>query len=392
MPNPILNLNQLSKELRLQLELLKTEKQIEVLNLDREWFVHIDWNYFIELALHHRTYPLIYLKIKGVQTDKVPDYVKKILYRYYVKNTFEMLSLSTEVEIVSKLMSRKNIRTLFLKGPVLAKDLYGEISLRTSCDIDVLVSMKDLKRAEMYLVEQGYLKNDYITTVLSDWKWRHHHVTFFHPEKNIKLELHWRLNPGPGIEPGFEELWERKRKSLLTNFPIYILGSEDLFLFLSTHGARHGWSRLRWLLDIQRIIKQNPNWSDVNMLLKKYKYQHIGCQALVLVYELLGSLSSSDGLALLENHRGKKLAQEAMFYLQDMINLHSHPLPKHINNYHKKHLYSLKSFKDKFLYLLSFLHPYPEDAAVLPLPKYLEFLYVPLRPFIWAWKKTIKQV
>ena len=39
------------------------------------------------------------------------------------------------------------------------------------------------------------MKDDYIQTVLNDWKWRHHHVTYFHPEKEIKLEIHWRLNP-----------------------------------------------------------------------------------------------------------------------------------------------------------------------------------------------------
>ena len=33
---------------------------------------------------------------------------------------------------------------------------------------------------------------------------------------------------------------------------------------------------------------------------------------------------------------------------------------------------------------MSFLYPYPEDAETLPLPKYLHFLYFPLRPFLWA--------
>ena len=73
----------------------------------------------------------------------------------------------------------------------------------------------------------------------------------FHPTKQIKLEIHWRLNPGPGKEPGFEELWKRKRKSTLTSNSVYMLGEEDLFLFLVSHGARHGWSRLRWLVDIK---------------------------------------------------------------------------------------------------------------------------------------------
>ena len=82
-------------------------------------------------------------------------------------------------------------------------------------------------------------------SVLNDWKWRHHHVTYFHPQKKIKLEIHWRLNPGPAKEPSFRRImgWKRIRV-LLTSYPVYFLGREDLFLFLVSHGARHGWSRL----------------------------------------------------------------------------------------------------------------------------------------------------
>ena len=54
----------------------------------------------------------------------------------------------------------------------------------------------------------------------------------FHPTKQIKLEIHWRLNPGPGKEPGFEELWKRKRKSTLTSNSVYMLGRKIYFCFL----------------------------------------------------------------------------------------------------------------------------------------------------------------
>ena len=56
--------------------------------------------------------------------------------------------------------------------------------------------------------------------------------------------------------------------------------------------------------------------------------------------------------------------------------------------YHKRHLFSLMSNQQKFLFIMSFLYPYPEDAEILPLPKYLHFLYFPLRPFLWAWRKS----
>ena len=92
--------------------------------------------------------------------------------------------------------------------------------------------------------------------LLNDWKWRHHHFTYYHPIQGTKIEIHWRLNPAPSKEPTFNELWSRKRKSSITSYPTYFMGNEDLFFFLVTHGARHGWSRLRWLVDIHQISKK----------------------------------------------------------------------------------------------------------------------------------------
>lgn len=218
-----------------------------------EWFSDIDWEVFLEQAVHHRVYPVIYQKLKQVDKELIPSHIVQTLTRKYKRNTFQMLYLSAEMERINKLCNENEIRTIFLKGPVLSQDLYGDLSLRTSCDLDVLIPIQNLEKAEKLLLEQGYVKDDYIQTILSDWKWRHHHITFFHPTRRIKLEIHWRLNPGPGKEPGFEELWKRKRKSALTSNSVYMLGKEDLFLFLVSHGARHGWSRLRWLVDIKKL-------------------------------------------------------------------------------------------------------------------------------------------
>ena len=141
-----------------------------------------------------------------------------------------MLYLSGEMEQINKLCNENRIPLLFLKGPVLAKELYGDLSLRTSSDLDVMIPIHKLGKMEELLQNSGYVKDEYIETVLSDWKWRHHHFTYIHPEKEVKVEVHWRLNPGPGKEPSFSELWERKSISILTKNELYFLGKEDLFL------------------------------------------------------------------------------------------------------------------------------------------------------------------
>ncbi|MGZ7151691.1 nucleotidyltransferase domain-containing protein [Bacillus sp. BC08] len=385
-----LNVEFMSKELKLLFAILKLQDDETVQTYSNEWFSDIDWEVFLEQAVHHRVYPVIYQKLKQVDEELIPSHIVQTLNRKYKKNTFQMLYLSAEMERINKLCNENEIRMIFLKGPVLSQDLYGDISLRTSCDLDVLIPMQNLEKVEMLLLEQGYVKDDYIQTILNDWKWRHHHITFFHPTKQIKLEIHWRLNPGPGKEPGFEELWGRKRKSNLTSNSVYMLGKEDLFLFLVSHGARHGWSRLRWLVDIKKIVDQELNWSEIHKLMRKYQMRHLGGQALILAAQLLGVRLDERMMELVAKKHSKQLAQEALFYFKQMINLHTDPVPEEVFIYHSRYLFSLMSNQQKILYIMSQLYPYPIDAKTLPLPKFLHFLYFPLRPFLCLWRKTKK--
>ncbi|KHE71670.1 nucleotidyltransferase family protein, partial [Halobacillus sp. BBL2006] len=162
----------------------------------------------------------------------------------------------------------------------------------------------------------------------------------------------------------------------------------DLFLFLVSHGARHGWSRLRWLVDIHQLMKQDLSWVQVNSNLSRYHFQEEGAQACILSSELLASPVNGE---VKLNKKSHSLAQQAVFYLETMINLHNLPLPEEVAHYHKRHLFALMSYQQKLFFILSFLHPYPEDAQLLPLPKRLHFLYFPLRPFLWGWRKTTKK-
>ncbi|PFY65692.1 Renal dipeptidase [Bacillus toyonensis] len=385
-----LNVEFMSKELKLLFAILKLKDDETMQTYSNEWFSDIDWELFLEQVVHHRVYPVIYQKLKQVDEEIIPPHIVQSLNRKYKKNTFQMLYLSAEMERINKICNENEIRMIFLKGPVLSQDLYGDISLRTSCDLDVLIPIQNLEKVEMLLLEQGYVKDDYIQTILNDWKWRHHHITFFHPTKQIKLEIHWRLNPGPSKEPGFEELWKRKRKSTLTSNSVYMLGKEDLFLFLVSHGARHGWSRLRWLVDIKKIVNQDLNWSEIHKLMKTYQMLHLGGQALILSSQLLGVRMDERMMELVAKKHSKQLAQEALFYFKQMINLHTDPVPEEVLAYHSRHLFSLMSNQQKTLFIMSQLYPYPIDAKTLPLPKFLHFLYFPLRPFLCIWRKTKK--
>ena len=66
-----------------------------------------------------------------------------------------MLNLSGEMERISKLFNENGIRSLFLKGPVIADAIFGDISLRTSKDLDILIPKLDVNKTEELLLSCG---------------------------------------------------------------------------------------------------------------------------------------------------------------------------------------------------------------------------------------------
>ena len=142
------------------------------------------------------------------------------------------------------------------------------------------------------------------------------------------------------------------------------------------------------VMDIDKMLNDKFDWEKTKKLLKKYHAAHIGGQALILASHLLNSNVREEMKSITEQSRSKKLAQDALFYIRQFINLHTEPLPDDVATYHKKHLFSLMSLQQKSLFIMSFFHPYFEDTITLPLPEKLHFLYFPLRPVLWLWRKT----
>ncbi|SFC52330.1 Uncharacterised nucleotidyltransferase [Bacillus sp. OV322] len=371
-------------ELKLLLEILAMEKEEIDDYFSSYSFKEIDWKLFLQLTMHHRVYPVIYSKLKMLDDKLIPQFVVQTLYQEYHKNTFSMLALCGEMERISKLFTENHISTLFLKGPVIAADIYGDISLRTSKDLDIFIPIDSLQKADKLLLSSGYEKK-LEPYILNEWKWRIHHIVYYHPARNIQLEIHWRLNPFPSSEPKFKELWKRKRVSTITSHPVNFLGKEDLFLFLISHGSRHAWFRLRWLLDIDKLVRGGINLNKVNILLKNYQILHLVGQALILSSLLLKTPTNEDMNLLIVKSRSKELAYKALPFIKDIL-----PLDITMSSiYYKRYRLSLNSKNLQKIYSIMVLfYPSSADAMTLRLPKTLHFLYFPLRPFLWAIRKS----
>lgn len=117
------------------------------------------------------------LKKNGLMTKTdtgIKDSVLKAIYRYE--------KLNSEYENICKVFETSGIPFIPLKGSVI-RDYYPEAWMRTSCDVDILVSEDYLKKAaELLIKECGYVYE----------KTGSHDISLFAPSK-IHIELHYEL-------------------------------------------------------------------------------------------------------------------------------------------------------------------------------------------------------
>jgi hypothetical protein len=92
---------------------------------------------------------------------------------------------------VARGLAERGIRSLVLKGPVMARDLYGDPGLRPSADLDLLVAPADLDAAGAELARSGYAI-DGRTRWSGDLPLLHHR--YLHAGGLPPIELHWRIH------------------------------------------------------------------------------------------------------------------------------------------------------------------------------------------------------
>jgi hypothetical protein len=343
------------------------------------------------LVRHHRVYPVVASVLRQYADVPIPQQVLDTLKQMYYQNTLQMLQLTAEMERVCHALQQHDIRVIVLKGPVLAEGLYGDFSLRVSKDIDLLVSEDQFDQAEKIIEQMGYVSDLAIPRILNDVKRKTHNLGYTNAQKGVQIELHWRMDPNTIKEPTFSELWERRQSTKQTSQPIYFLGQEDLFSFLILHGARHGWFRLRWLSDIDRLARMEMDWTVIKEEFKQNENLYILGQAMQLVSDLFYSPLGAEHRSLMKNRRSQRLAIEAKNIIADILLKVDQPNSKDVEINYKFYFKLLMSKRQRWNQAMNKLYPSSHDAQLLPLPKWLHFLYFPLRPFLWAWRKKKQQ-
>lgn len=354
----------------------------------------IDWHTLVRLANAHGVQTLLYQSVKSIGADQIPIAVLKDLTVYAQQISIFNTILTRDLLKILDLLQTHDIRALPFKGPVLAASVYGSISLRHFCDLDILVSPQDFAQTIEVLVAEGYqlayewnLLDQDLELTLRNSKSEYQLI-----KDAVSIDLHQTLTVERFLSSQFtfDYLWGNREPVLLSGHTFYSFGSDDLLMYLCIHGSKDCWRKLKWICDLSECIQQTPGRDWPHFL---QGAAQMGCERMVLLglcltQQVLGTELPDVVRVKINAHPGcSRLAQDFAQRLFDQENElgRSFTPQKFI-----RHWQMTETRRDRIACILDIRRPIQEvwlkclpnvnDHDFLVLPKPLYFLYFLIRP------------
>lgn len=345
----------------------------------REGTEALDWQRLTRLAAAHGVAPLVLRYLGG----SAPVGALADLRREAQAASHHGLLLVSRLLRILERFEQASLPVLPYKGPTLAVEAYGKLALRPFVDLDLLVHPQDLPRATELLLDLGYDMFPKLTPARHRSFFRSECECWFDfPDHSSPVEIHWavreRLFSFPLEVSG---IFQRSRRTTLCGKEVPTMAAEDLLPVLCIHGAKHGWSQLKWICDVDRILATSPDldWSGMLERVRALRGERLLLLGLAVAQEVLGTRLpeiareriSADGVAL-------QLARSIASWLW----LDASETPGKLGEA-SVYLRSREDFRDRLRYCAGMLFtPTLADWQALSLPDALfpfYYLYRPLR-------------
>ncbi len=297
------------------------------------------------------------------------------------------MRLLAELSRMAKDFTQEGIQLCALKGPLLAQRLYGDASLRTSVDLDLLIYTEDVEKAEVLLLAGGYQRSEPAMPLTPRQRQiyiqKRHDFAYYHPQYHIEIELHWALTSIKNLVSmqDVRQMLSRTRPMALAGTSLNVLSDEDLPVNLLIHGSKHSWLRLKWLVDFVVWMRQpvDPDWGGLKTRMDDLGLQRMLGQGVLLANWLFDMPIPGPVQEVLATEQAAyHMADRSLkFILNEQLTGEELGKVRHIFHWMelKKGLrYKWNVFTNHLLV--------PEDWIELPLPDVLYPMYFLLRPIL----------
>jgi hypothetical protein len=258
-----------------------------------------DWTQLLPLAQEHGVLGHLAVHVRELDESLLPAEIRQMLLEHHREQVFSTLSMMAELFRLLKLFAAKDIPALIVKGPVLAMRAYGDPTMRSYGDLDLLVRQRDIRRATESLQAAGYQATVPLSAIDAG---KIPGQYFFHKtDTKLVVELHndFTLRYFPRPLP-IEEFFARQIRVCLDGHEAPALSIEDELVLICIHGAKHLWERLMWIADVAALVTRQTgiDWARARASAKAVRADHMLNTGLLLAADLLHAYLPEDIHAL----------------------------------------------------------------------------------------------
>jgi len=339
----------------------------------------LDWALIFHLADSYRTSPLLAFHLQHCAGDLLADDILAELQAYHRNSTRHNLVLAMEVLRLMDRFSAQGIDVIPFKGPVSAMLAYGDMSMRASGDIDLLVRRTDHSKAEQLLEQEGYRVEIRYENAMQS--------SLSHEQRQTSIDLHWGIPPEK-LQLRSDLLWTDLRPVTLLGRAVATFSPRDTLLVTAVNAVKEYWKpSIHHLTD---IVALTASYTDEDWLTAFRRAREIGCQrmlvaALLFAQRSLDMALPSVGPRRLFRHPGLNKVvdelQDHLFLLSDEQTVQAAMGRVH---HLRAQLYYLTLTDSRWRRTRDWLKwvstPNSADQEFVKLPKTLTFLYFLVRP------------
>ena len=319
-----------------------------------------NWDDFISLAYSHGVFPLVYQVLKKHE-DKIPLEVFAFMKQSYMNVVKTNMLMTSELIRVSNLLEENGIKAIAFKGPTLSQMAYGDVISRQYVDIDLMVNQNDLLKSVNLLLDNNYINhlpleiisNKICLNTMKDF-------TLINNNSKVCLEMHWKF-----FENRYKELFrdimiEDNTVITINQNQIKTILKEYLLVYLCYHGSKNIWERIEWIVDIDKLIRNNKlDFSKIDDFFDDTSLQ----LGLYLSYVLFNTPVEEKYLNIILNNKIEKLAKKVLKLFMDKKYQKNESYQHHEKFNLQVNLH--KTFSKKLAYYLKYTFAIsPKDCTV----------------------------
>ncbi|HXK44074.1 MAG TPA: nucleotidyltransferase family protein, partial [Anaerolineae bacterium] len=262
-----------------------------------------EWNGVIRLAVCHGIAALLYGRLQtSAWRAVVPPAGAQRLHRHYLQAAAAGLRSQQQLGKLLEALSSRSVSVMVFGDVWLESGVYGNVALRPTQELDLLVREEDCEAVASVLLSMGY-GEDRVT----GWYVKPHSYTLYVPpdEGDLPVRLHRQIvEPSEPYRVEVAELWADARGAAWAGHTAFTLAPESLLLQTCISGSRDFPAQgVRCCYDVAQIVQHyqaEMEWGTVVTLAQRWRADAVAHAVLSLVWEVTGAPIPSAVIASLK--------------------------------------------------------------------------------------------